>query len=53
MKKWDGKLMTSFQMMGSLHLNLELLGYPDVGETNTFFELMKGRNVRVTVEVIE
>lgn len=48
--KWDGRLMTSFQMMGSVHFSLELLGYPDVGETNRFLEAMKGKRVVVTVE---
>lgn len=41
--KWDGLLMTSFQMLGSIHFSLELLGYPNVGETNAFFERLKGK----------
>jgi hypothetical protein len=48
--KWEGSLMTSFQMLGSLHFSLELQGYPDTGETNAFLERVKGKNIRVTVE---
>ncbi len=50
--KWEGPLMTSFQMMGSLHFSMGLEGYPDQRETNVFLEGMKGKKVRVTVEVI-
>jgi hypothetical protein len=47
---WKGRLMTSFQMMGSPHINLDLDGYPDVGKTNEFFEQMKGKKIKVAVE---
>jgi len=50
--KWEGHLMTSFQMMGSLHFSLGLSGYPDVGESNEFFDRLKGKKVRVTVEEV-
>jgi hypothetical protein len=50
--KWDGYLMTSFQMMGSIHFSLELSGYPDVGETNEFFDRLKGKKIRMTVEEV-
>lgn len=50
--KWDGFLVTSFLMMGSLHFSLELCGYPDVGKTNEFFDRLKGKKVRVTVEEV-
>jgi len=51
--KWDGFLMTSFQMMGSLHFSLELSGYPDVGKTNEFFDRLKGKKIRVIVEEVQ
>lgn len=51
--KWDGSLITSFQLMGSLHFSLELSGYPDVGQTNVFFERLKGKQVRVIVEEVQ
>jgi hypothetical protein len=51
--KWDGFLMTSFQMMGSLHFSLKLSGYPDIGETNSFFDRLKGKKIRVIVEEVQ
>jgi|GEM_PF-701372 len=50
--KWQGTLMASFQTMGILHIGTSLEGYPDQRETNVFLEGMKGKKVRVTVEVI-
>jgi len=51
--KWEGSLMTSFQMMGSLHFSMGLEGYPDQGETNVFLESMKGKKVRITIEEVQ
>jgi len=51
--KWEGSLMTSFQIMGSLHFSVQLEGYPDAGETNAFLERVKGRKIRVTVEEVQ
>jgi len=51
--KWEGSLMTSFQLMGALHFSLELCGYPDVGQTNVFFERLKGKRVHVIVEEVQ
>jgi len=48
--KWEGSLMTSFQMMGSLHFSMGLEGYPDQGETNSLLERLKGKKVRITIE---
>jgi len=50
--KWDGLLMTSFQMMGSLHFSMGLEGYPDQGETNALLERLKGKKVRITIEEV-
>jgi hypothetical protein len=50
--KWEGLLMTSFQMMGSLHFSVELEGYPDAGDTNAFLERVKGRKIRLVVEEV-
>lgn len=50
--KWQGLLMTSFQMMGSLHFSMELEGYPDQGGTNLFLERVKGKKIRITVEEV-
>ena len=51
--KWVGPLMTSFQIMGSLHFSMGLEGYPDQGETNLFLEAMNGKKIRVTVEEVQ
>jgi len=51
--KWVGPLMTSFQIMGSLHFSMSLEGYPDQGDTNVFLDIMKGRKIRVTVEALD
>lgn len=51
--KWNGSLMTSFQLMGSLHFSMELEGYPNQGDTNVFLETMKGRKIQVTVEALD
>jgi len=51
--KWDGLLMTSFQMMGSLHFSMQLEGYPDQGETNAFLERMKGKQIRLVAEEVQ
>ena len=51
--KWEGLLMTSFQMMGSLHFSMQLEGYPDQGETNAFLELMKGKQIRLVAEEVQ
>jgi len=50
--KWIGSLMTSFQLMGSLHFSMSLEGYPNQGETNLFLERVKGKKIRVTVEEV-
>lgn len=50
--KCEGTLLTSFQIMGSLHFSMELEGYPDQGETNLFLERVKGKKIRVTVEEV-
>jgi hypothetical protein len=51
--KWEGSLMTSFQIMGSLHFSMGLEGYPDQGETNVFLESMKGKKVRIIIEEVQ
>ncbi len=51
--KWDGFLMTSFQSMGGLHFSMKLSGYPDVGETNSFLERLKGKKIRVIIEEMQ
>jgi len=51
--KWEGLLMTSFQMMGSLHFSMSLEGYPNQGETNAFLERMKGKQIRLAVEEVQ
>lgn len=53
MMKCTGTLLTSFQLQGSLHFSMQLEGYPDQGDTNAFLEAMKGRKIRVTVEVVQ
>ena len=50
---WDGLLMTSFQMMGSLHFSMQLEGYPNAGETNAFLERVKGKKIRIVVEEVQ
>jgi hypothetical protein len=50
--KWVGSLITSFQMMGSLHFSMQLEGYPDQGETNALLERLKGRKIRITIEEV-
>ncbi len=50
--KFDGRLMTSFQMLGSIHFSLSLDGYPDVGDTNRLLERLKNRSVVVTIEEV-
>ena len=51
--KWDGLLMTSFQMMGSLHFSMQLEGYPNQGETNALLERLNGKKVRLVVEEVQ
>jgi len=51
--KWEGSLMTSFQIMGSLHFSMQLEGYPDQGETNVFLERMKGKQIRLVAEEVQ
>ena len=51
--KWEGLLITSFQMMGSLHFSMQLEGYPDQGDTNAFLERMKGKQIRLAVEEVQ
>ena len=51
--KWDGLLMTSFQIMGSLHFSIQLEGYPDQGETNAFLERMKGKQICLVAEEVQ
>jgi hypothetical protein len=51
--RWEGLLMTSFQMMGSLHFSMQLEGYPDQGETNAFLERMKGKQIRLVAEEVQ
>ena len=51
--KWEGFLMTSFQMMGSLHFSMGLEGYPDQGETNALLERLKDKKVRITIEEVQ
>jgi len=51
--KWEGLLMTSFQIMGSLHFSMQLEGYPDQGETNAFLERMKGKQIRLVAEEVQ
>ena len=51
--KWDGLLMTSFQIMGSLHFSMQLEGYPNQGETNAFLERVKGKKIRLVVEEVQ
>jgi len=51
--KWQGLLMTSFQIMGSLHFSMQLEGYPDQAETNAFLERMKGKQIRLVVEEVQ
>jgi hypothetical protein len=50
--KWVGSLITSFQMLGSLHFSMQLEGYPDQGETNALLERLKGKKVRITIEEV-
>ena len=50
---WEGSLMTSFQIMGSLHFSMQLEGYPNQGETNAFLERMKGKQIRLAVEEVQ
>jgi hypothetical protein len=50
--KCIGTLLTSFQMLGSLHFSVELEGYPDAGDTNTFLERVKGKKIRLVVEEV-
>ena len=52
-KTWAGTLQTSFQMMGRISISLLLDGYPDVGESNKFFEDLKGKQVHVLVSEVE
>jgi len=51
--KWEGSLMTSFQIMGSLHFSMQLEGYPDQGETNALLERLNGKKVRLVVEEVQ
>ena len=51
--KWEGLLMTSFQIMGSLHFSMQLEGYPNQGETNVFLERVKGKKIRLVVEEVQ
>ena len=51
--KWDGLLMTSFQMMGSLHFSMQLEGYPNQGETNALLERLKGKKISLMVEEVQ
>ena len=51
--KWVGPLMTSFQIMGSLHFSMGLEGYPNQGETNAFLERMNGKKIRLVAEEVQ
>jgi hypothetical protein len=50
-KEFAGTLQTSFGMMGTVHLCLEMPGF--LGDTNQFLEGAKGKRVLVTVETQE
>lgn len=50
---FEGTLGTSFQMMGNLSISMRLRGYPNVDNTNTFFQLMKGRMFRLLMEEVD
>jgi len=52
-KTWGGALQTSFQSMGRISVSVLLDGYPDVGDSNKFFEDLKGKKVRVLVSEVE
>ncbi|MFA5354161.1 MAG: hypothetical protein WC291_08020 [Thermodesulfovibrionales bacterium] len=47
---WEGSLMTSFSLVGSVHFSLECDQY-DARATNEF--LQKGKRIRVTAEVLD
>jgi len=49
----EGILMTSFQMLGSLHFSLRLNGYPDQGEMNEFLGRNRGKPVRIMIEEVK
>jgi len=51
--KCTGTLLTSFQLMGSLHFSMQLEGYPDQGETNAFLERLKGKKISLMVEEVQ
>jgi len=51
-KEFAGTLQTSFCMMGSVHLNLEIPG-SFLGDANQFLNGVKGKRVLVTVETQE
>ncbi len=52
-KTWGGTLEASFQAMGRISIGVNLDGYPDVGDTNRFFESLRGKKVRVLVQEVE
>lgn len=51
-KEFAGTLRTSFCMMGSVHLHLEIPG-SFLGDANQFLDEVKGKSVLVTVESLE
>jgi len=51
-KEFAGTLQTSFCMMGSVHLNLEVPG-SFLGDSNLFLDEVRGMRVLVTVETQE
>jgi len=51
-KEFAGTLQTSFCMMGSVHLNLEVPG-SFLGDSNLFLDEVRGKRVLVTVETQE
>jgi hypothetical protein len=52
-RAWEGTLEASFQMMGRVSLGVNLDGYPDVRDSNTFLEGLRGKRVRVLVQEVD
>lgn len=51
-KDLDGSLQESMIMLGSVYLHLQLDGYPDSKDISQALRDLKGKHVRISVEVL-
>lgn len=53
MMQFSGNLATSFQMMGMVHLSVDVGFSQDTGDANAWLEAQKGKKIRVTLKALE